>query len=91
MISLGADDVLEMWQEPDVIHCRLYAWGAGAEDKPTVIDYACPLLHMLPVLRSRFAAQLAPAGAGVNSWLAPESDDRWTRQHNLHWCGQWLR
>ena len=70
----GENNVLEMWQEPDVIRTRLFAWGAGAEDKPTVIDYACPLLHMLPILRSRFATHLAPPGAGVNKWLAQEID-----------------
>eukprot|EP01108_Squamamoeba_japonica_P004875 TRINITY_DN3835_c0_g1_i1.p1 TRINITY_DN3835_c0_g1~~TRINITY_DN3835_c0_g1_i1.p1 ORF type:complete len:701 (+),score=344.80 TRINITY_DN3835_c0_g1_i1:266-2368(+) len=77
MIGVGdaQGEVLEMWEEPDVLRCRLYAWGAGAEDKPTVMDYACPLLHMLPVLRRRFASQLAPPGHGVNRWLLNTSTD----------------
>jgi hypothetical protein len=53
---------LEMWSRPDVITVRLHAWSAGFEDKPTVVDYGVPLVHMLPTLRRRFATQLAGAG-----------------------------
>jgi hypothetical protein len=63
--AVGTANVLEMWQVPDVMTVRLHAWSAGSEDKPTVIDYACPLLHMLPVIRRRFASQLAPGNAPV--------------------------
>jgi hypothetical protein len=74
--AVGTANVLEMWQVPDVMTVRLHAWSAGSEDKPTVIDYACPLLHMLPVIRRRFASQLAPGNAPVIcDELAAGADD----------------